>query len=168
MSERPTEAYRDLVQEELVAYLDGELDSTSVMVVERKLADDEAYRERLRELQQAWDMLDHLPRSHVEQSFTHDTLKLVTLNAEGDAQKSKSLAARFRQMAWATGAVVAASAAVAGYFLVSSYASRPNEMLVKDLPLLENVDLYRHAESVEFLKNLEREGLFAQEVDDAL
>lgn len=166
MSKQPSEV--DAVQEELVAYLDGELDSTAVMGVERRLADDAEYRERLRELQQTWDLLDHLPRSQVEQSFTHDTLKLVTLNAEEDVQKSKTFAARWRQVAWVAGAACALAAAWGGYLLVSGYVSRPNDELVKDLPLLENVDLYKHAESVEFLRSLQREGLFAQEVEDAL
>lgn len=167
MNEQPT-AEHDVVHEELVAYLDGELDSAAVMIVERKLADDEAYRERLKALQQTWDLLDHLPRSHVDQSFTHDTLKLVALSAEDDAEKSKRVATRWRQFGWVAGAATAAAAACAGYFLVTGYVSRPNDQLVKDLPLLENVDLYKHAESVDFLKQLEHEGLFVQEAGDAL
>lgn len=167
MNEEQT-AELDAIQEELVAYLDGELDSAAVLIVERKLADDEGYRQRLQQLQAAWDLLDHLPRSHVDQSFTHDTLKLVALSAEDDAQKTKRQAARWRQAGWVSGVATAAAAACVGYFLVAGFVSRPNDQLVKDLPLLENVDLYRHTDSLEFLKKLDREGLFSQEGEDAL
>ena len=41
----------DPLDEELVAYLDGELDAGERARVERRLADDAPYRERLRRLQ---------------------------------------------------------------------------------------------------------------------
>ena len=43
------------LDEELVAYLDGELDPVDSSRVERRLADDELYRQRLAEMQHAWD-----------------------------------------------------------------------------------------------------------------
>jgi len=41
--------------------------------------------------------------------------------------------------------------------------------LLQDLPVIQNVDEYRYADSIEFLRMLEKEGLFAEGgVDDDL
>ena len=37
---------------------------------------------------------------------------------------------------------------------------------MRDLPVIENMDLYEVADSVEFLRQLEKTGLFAEEADD--
>ena len=168
MPDKPTKAELDAVHEELVAYLDGELDTKEVQRVERRLADDGEYRARLNALQRAWDLLDSLPRSSVDESFTQSTVKLVALNAEDEARKAKGQSTVWRRLVWLVGTAGAVAAAWGGYVLVMGQLSQPNEQLVQDLPIIENVDLYRHAESIEFLRDLDREGLFAQEVEDAL
>ena len=50
----------DELNEELVAYLDGELSPEAVQRVEHRLASDPEFRERLNSLQRAWSMLDIL------------------------------------------------------------------------------------------------------------
>ena len=49
------------LDEELVAYLDGQLDPESARQVEQRLASEETARRRLQQLAQSWDMLDQLP-----------------------------------------------------------------------------------------------------------
>ena len=166
--DKPTEPELDAVHEELVAYLDGELDTQEVQRVERRLADDEAYRERLKALQHAWDLLDHLPRAHVDESFTNSTIRLVAVKAEAEAVQTTNNSKLWRGLAWVAGGLGSVAAAWGGYVLVMGQLAKPNETLVQDLPIIENVDMYRHAQSVEFLKSLDREGLFSQEVEDAL
>ena len=39
----------------------------------------------------------------------------------------------------------------------------PNVPLLRDLPVIENFDLYHQADDVEFLRQLDRAGLFAEE-----
>jgi anti-sigma factor RsiW len=168
MSDKPSKAEIDAVHEELVAYLDGELGTQEVQRVERRLADDAEYRARLNALQRAWDLLDNLPRASVDESFTQSTVKLVAVSAEEEARKTKSHSRIWRGLAWVVGTAGAVAAAWGGYVWVTGQLSQPNEQLVQDLPIIENVDLYRHAQSIEFLRDLDREGLFAQEVEDAL
>ena len=55
-----------------------------------------------------------------------------------------------------------------GYFLTGYVTSQPNRQLVRDLPVIENVDLYRHADSVDFLRELDKQGFFAEEGEDAI
>lgn len=42
----------------------------------------------------------------------------------------------------------------------------PDAQLVRDLPVIENLDQYLVADDIEFLRDLQRDGLFAMEVTD--
>ena len=56
----------------------------------------------------------------------------------------------------------------AGYACLSAIVAAPNQQLVYDLPVIERVDEYIHADSVEFLEKLQQEGLFGGEIENAL
>ena len=156
------------VDEELVAYLDGELDASGATRVERRLADDPEYRQRLTDLQRAWDSLDLLERTEADEDFTHSTVAMVALRAEQDVKQEQSTVALGRRLWWAGGTALALASATAGYMYLSTILATPNQQLVRDLPVIERMDELRHAESVEFLQKLQAEGLFAGELDDAL
>jgi anti-sigma factor RsiW len=168
MNESEPISEADPIQEELVAYLDGELDAEASQRVERRLAEDAQYRQRLHDLQQTWDLLDHLPRSPVSESFTQTTVQMVAVKASEDVEKKTVTADTKRRTMWLIGAGGAAAAAMLGYVIVSELVSRPNVQLVKDLPVIEYVDVYQHADSIEFLKQLDQAGLFSEDVGDAL
>ena len=61
----------DDIREELTASLDGELDAASSHQVEERLKHDQAYRGELARLERAWDMLEHLDRAVVGDTFTN-------------------------------------------------------------------------------------------------
>src|SRR5688500_4657615 len=88
------------IDEELVAYLDGELDASGATRVERRLADDAAYRARLAQLQRAWDMLDTLRRSEANDDFARSTVEMIAVRAADDAQTGQMRAVRRRSLAW--------------------------------------------------------------------
>jgi anti-sigma factor RsiW len=67
--------------EELTAYLDGELDADARAAVEHRLAEDEAFRQRMQRMEDAWAMLDALPRTEADGSFTQSTVEMVALAA---------------------------------------------------------------------------------------
>lgn len=157
----------DRIQEELVAYLDGELDAEASDRVESRLASDPAYRQKLKELQSAWDFLDELPRAHVTDSFTQSTVEMVALSAQAEIVEAKSNAQRKQLVGRVALAASILLAAAVGYLLMAGRIDQPNQRLVQDLPVIENVDLYRVADNVEFLRELDREGLFAEEPSDA-
>ena len=73
-------------QAEMVAYLDGELDVQQVADVEKRLSEDPEYRVRLQQLQQAWDLLDELPRSKGDEQFTRSTVEIVVVKAREEAR----------------------------------------------------------------------------------
>src|SRR5688572_4633345 len=93
----------DPLDEELVAYLDGEIDPTGRVRIERRLAEDDAFRRRLRRMQQTWEALDLLPQASVGDAFTSSTMTLVVAEQEVAAtQVVKQLhAQRGRRWGWA-------------------------------------------------------------------
>ena len=155
----------DSLQEELTAYLDGELDADARAAVEKKLSDDESYRVRLQRMEDAWALLDALPRTEVDPSFTQSTVEMVALAAKEDVDSAQ---ASRRRRAWLGWTAALAAVIVAGFFgfrMVDQAASAKNDQLVRDLPVIENVELYRHIDDIDFLKELEAEGLFSDSVE---
>lgn len=148
---------------DLVAYLDGELDADQARAVEDRLSRDAEYRRQLRELQQTWDLLDQLPTAEVDDRFTQTTLAMVAVSAAEDVDQAQQRQVHTRRRWWWTGSLAAAVAFVIGYAAVSLVVSRENRRLLRDLPVIQRLDEYRYADSVEFLRLLEREGIFAED-----
>jgi len=150
---------------QLVAYLDGELDDESRAALERRLGDDAPFRQRLQQLQQVWDVLDVLPRATADESFTRTTLELAVVRDAGQAARPPGggrlwAGPRLRRLA------TLAVAGLAGYLVVAVAVQRPQRQMLRDLPVIENLDVYQYVDSVEFLRMLEREGLFPPEEHD--
>jgi anti-sigma factor RsiW len=163
MNEEPILTEADRIQEELVAYLDGELDAAESDRIERRLADDPAYRQKLTELQAAWDLLDQLPRAPVTETFTQTTVEMVAVTAEAEALQAEKSLDRRRIGGWIALAACTLVAGLAGYVVMAQRLDSPNQRLVEDLPIIEHVELYRVAESVDFLRELEQADLFSEE-----
>jgi len=149
--------------EELVAYLDGELDAEASREVERRLSQDATYRQKLRQLEQSWDLLDRLPKADVGEVFTQSTVAMVAVAAADDVDKMKAKGTRRKTAVWWLGSGSVAASFLAGYVLVSSVGDRENKRLLRDLPVIERMDEYRYADSIEFLRMLDGEGLFEEE-----
>ncbi len=166
MSETSSYNTDDQTYEQLVAYLDGELDAESSLQVERRLAEDAEFRRELRQLQSAWDMLDELPKVEVSEAFTQTTVEMVVLSAEQDMAVEKERGVHKNRLWWAVGGASLVGAALISFWLVSTFLERPNEQLVRDLPVIEDIELYRVADNVEFMRQLDESGLFDDEVED--
>lgn len=159
---RPLE-HTDAELEQLVAYLDGELEAEAARAVERRLAADAAYRQRLIRLQQSWDLLDHLPKATIEPAFTQSTVAMVVVKAADEVEQLRSARSRLQRRTWAGGLALATIAFLVGYGGWSRVGDRENRRLLRDLPVIERIGDYRYVDTVEFLRTLDREGLFAEE-----
>ena len=114
------------VREEVVAYLDGELDVAASRRIEERAAVEPETRRILEEFDRTWHLLDELDATPASDDFTSTTLEMVALAAAADAAKIKVEAPRRRwRMRLLTLAGLAA-AAVAGFFLVAGPAPDPN------------------------------------------
>lgn len=156
----------ETILEELTAYLDGELDSEHRRRVEERLARDPEYRGELQRLQRAWDLLEKLPRSTVDDSFTRTTIEMVAVAAADEArtQALERPRRRRRQALW--GGLGIACAACFGFVIGSRAWPNTNQQLLEDLPVIQNFDLYRQADSMEFLRKLAASKLFDEETSD--
>ena len=150
------------LDEELVAYLDGELDAENGRRIETLLAVDPKLRRRLQSLERTWELLDELDTAPVGEPFTHTTLEMVALAGREDVEREKSEAPRRRRRWRMTFIVCFFAAAATGFAAVALFVPNPNRQLLDDLPVLERFDEYRHVESVEFLRLLRDKGLFSK------
>jgi anti-sigma factor RsiW len=150
-------------RQELVAYLDGELDETAAQAVVTKLSQSAAYRRELEQLQRAWDLLDYLPQPQAAKTFTHQTVqKLQTLKMTTVLRQR-----RWRRLASAGWAAAVLAAGVATFLFV--YHRGPEQLpepTPEELGVLEHRDFwpqYQRIESVDFLRELDNPDLFGEE-----
>ncbi len=148
------------LDEQLVAYLDGELDAESRRHVEELLTSDTEVRRRLQELERTWNVLDNLDVASPGNQFTQTTLEMVALAAHQDVRQSLAAAPRRRRRRWLAAGLCLLAALAGGFFTVVWLTPDPNRQLVEDLPLLENLDEYRQVDDIEFLRLLRNAGLF--------
>ncbi|HEX3725486.1 MAG TPA: hypothetical protein VHV08_04560 [Pirellulales bacterium] len=157
-NDRPSDI--DVLHEELTSYLDGELEPAAVRRVEERLARDPEYRAELQKLERAWGLLDRLPRATVDDAFTRTTMEVVALAAlqDADVVRSAEPIRRRRRRVAAVAATLAAG--IIGFVVGQRLWPSPNDELLRDLPVLENFDLYYQADNLDFLHALDHEGLF--------
>jgi len=153
----------EVEQAEMVAYLDGELDVEQVAAVEQRLAADSQYRLRLQQLQQAWDLLDELPRRRADDKFTRSTVEIIVLKARDEADQRAATASWRKWLPTAAGLLLLLAVPLAAYFGSMYVVTKENRQLVRDLPVIEKVNEYRQSESIDFLRMLVKEGLFDTE-----
>jgi hypothetical protein len=155
-----------LLDEQLVAYLDGEIDDAERRRIEEWLARDENIRRRLKEMEQTWSLLDDLDPVPADRQFVQSTLEMVAVAAGKDAEQFLTDAPRRRwqnRLAVLAGVV---TALLAGYGATTLLWPNPNRELVNDLSVLENLDRYRPIGDIEFLRQLQKQKLFTKQEDD--
>ena len=144
----------------IVAYLDGELTPEESARVERQLAANEHFRRELQAMERAWTALDELPRTIVDDKFSHTTMELAVGQARREVEaKTIALPVERRKFRLSM-ALAGAAAACLGALLVRGMAKDPNARLLADLPAIYHVDGYSQlkgspAEETEFLKLVE-------------
>jgi len=154
------------LDEQLVAYLDGELDPQSSRRVEDLLATDPEVRGKLQRLDRTWEMLDELDRPPTADRFTQTTMEMVAVAAEQDIERLQAEAPRRRRRRWLAVVAGVLVAGLTGYAVVAALLPDPNRDLIRDLPVLQNLDQYRRIDSMEFLRDLHEEGVVPV-VDDS-
>ena len=162
----------ELLDEQLVAYLDDELDTRGrPWQLEARLAGDESLRNRLKQMAQSWDLLDQLPRKEVDEKFARTTVQTVTLAIAQQVQDDESTEPARRRWRWIGGGAIVVVGAAAGFFLVSGIYGRPNERLLHvplyDLPVIRKRRTLSSSGRSRFLRRkLQDENLFVEEPSD--
>ena len=156
--------------EKLVAYLDGELPDGAAREVEQALASDPKMRAEVDQLNRAWELLDLLPRANASGEFSSRTLATIKVSGATAALPNEHAASptvamdiakpgQFaipQRVAWSAGLVLVGLLA----FSVGRMTARPdNDVLLDDLTLIEQIDVYREIGDVQFLRDLKRQGV---------
>ena len=150
----------DAVEEELAAYLDGELEPAARQGVEQRLASDPALREKMRRTQSAWDALDLLPRSHADESFARSTVEMTVVDIAREARQTMP-ALRANWLPWLKLGGVAVLAGVLGFRLVKARQEQDLKTQLRDVLVAEKLELLQDTPSVDFLRELHKANLFA-------
>jgi len=145
---------QDALEEQLVAYLDRELDEAASRQVEELIARDPKVQDAVTKLEEAWDTLDQLGRSDVDHMFTRSTLEMVAVAVEQEVKAEQDeLPRRRRRYRLAVAASLLVSAAL-GFALAAKFWPDPNQQLLADLPILLRLAEYRQVDDAQFLQLL--------------
>lgn len=170
-------AIQQQLEEDLVAYLDGELPEARAAEVRAALAADPSLAEEARRLRQTWDLLD-VPAVGVAREIDVTARVLARVGSEAER--------RTRRMLWirrSVATILSAAAAILLAVFIGLLANGgavdvPGEKYaeVDEIPadvervLVENLDVIMDhvtLENLEMVRALEREGVFAA-VDEPL
>ncbi len=166
MSENNPSTDTHEIENDLVAYLDGELDATATARVERELSENAEYRRKLHSLQLAWDLMDTLPRADVDESFTRSTVEMVAVSTAEDVREAEQQMTKRQHRWWIAVAATCLLSAVMGYGALATILGDPNADLLADLSLYQRFDLYRHAGTVDFVKQLHNQDWLGEQPDE--
>jgi anti-sigma factor RsiW len=149
--------------EELVAYLDGELDDEASRRIEERLRTDEAVRMRLQRLERTWQILETLPRREPDEALHRSTVEMLAVEVEGELAEQTTRQAQRRAGWWAAAALGFFLAGWLGVVAVDRLWPNPDEQLLRDLDVIWDVDAYVHADNAAFLRSLQERGLFVKD-----
>jgi anti-sigma factor RsiW len=157
----------DREREDLVAFLDGELEGARARDVEARLNVDPRFRAEADALKQTWDLLDHLPRAEPSAGFTHRTLERLAVARPPAAAPRRWAAA----LGWAAAVFVAAAA---GYWAGERLAPAPppavpaadvEAQLTDHLRVIQNLRPYESVDDIDEVEALGGPDLFGDDAD---
>ncbi|VAX41729.1 hypothetical protein MNBD_PLANCTO02-2501 [hydrothermal vent metagenome] len=147
---------------DLVAYLDGELGAKESEGIEKVLTTSPVARSEVEALSKTWKLLDYLPQAKASQEFTKRTISQVKVDTvtrppineqQWFVQTRRGLIAA----SWLIGLTLMS---LLGFSITNRWIQDPSTQLVKELPVIENMDIYREIGTVDFLDELKKSGLF--------
>jgi hypothetical protein len=156
---RLTTEHRD----NLTAYLDGELDESMTQQIETVLAQSTVARNDVEVLAKTYDLLDLLPRPKASNDFSEKTLSIAMLGeVRPDYRRSRWYKLTQRGGRWAGWAVILLAVSAVSFSIARFRIPREDDLLLDDLDVIQHLDEYEAAGSVDFLRRL---GLEAELLD---
>jgi hypothetical protein len=188
-SKPPPDLPPDETDEELVAYLDGELDRDEARAVEAKLTHDETARQKADTLKKTFDLLDYLPKPEPSPTFATRTLTQInpvlgsgaaipvptpsasngTLPPTHTTGLTPTLPPPMRTgwkvLLWSLGLAAVTATGYFGHLLAKPHleATDPAKRTSEQVRLLERLPLYLGVDDFEFLTQLDQLALFPDE-----
>ena len=164
------------IDEEITAYLDGELTGETLDKIEKRLASDSVFRARLQDLDRDWMLLDELPQSEVNQNFAATTVEMVAIHEQHPDNGNYGDSAGQLIQQWVFVGFAVLAACLAGFILSTALAAllsacglltTNNDAVLENLPVLENLDKYKLAENIAFVQAISHIDYFSNTPTDA-
>lgn len=148
-------------RDDLVAYLDGELEEPAAQAIEQILSKNPVARNDVEMLMRTWELVDALPRASASEEFTQKTLSTLKAVEVRVSLTEKAWFIKGKKALIGAGWLAGiALSAVVGFAITNQLVPSEPRQLVDNLPVIERLDLYSEVGSVEFLQELRRSGLF--------
>lgn len=148
-------------RDDLVAYLDGELPDGLANAIDQVLARSEVARNEVEALARTWEMLDALPVPKASVEFTDRTMTMLKV---GETPFNITEQPWFihvkRGSVLAVWCVALGLSGWLGLQITSRWIPNEQDQLLEDLPVLQNFDAYQEVQSIDFLEQLNRSGMF--------
>lgn len=148
-------------REDLVAYLDGELDEERTQAMERLLAQNPQARHEVDMLTRTFSLLDSLPRLSASSEFSQQTMEIVRSDASPPTMRDRAWYRNARRgivvASWVVGLLLAG---MTGYYSAEYFFPKERPELVQELPVIENLDAYSDVRNIDFLKELQKNKVF--------
>lgn len=181
----PTTRPPDDGDDDLVAYLDGELEEVDTQAVESKLAVDEDARKKAEKLKKTFDLLDYLPKPEPSPNFASRTLTQINPTAERPSSpalpvtsgqsgipvqqsaavtRPPGLSFVWKAVAWTVVLLLTTAIGYVGHLLARPHleASGPAKRTSEQVRLLERLPLLIGVDDFDFLKQLDQSDFFAE------
>jgi len=150
-------------RENLIAYLDGELDDAQASEIEQALSESPVARHDVEMLSRTWDLLNVLPSAKATDQFSRRTLSSIHAAEESSGDVRWRVAARIARRCAAlvlwTGAL--GLCAYVGFEATGRWTPQPYDQLLDEYEVIANYDAYSAVGDIEFLKTLESKRTFA-------
>ena len=156
-SSRLTKEHR----ENLVAFIDGELEEETYRDLEKTVADNPVARHEIDILKKPWGLLDYLDRPDASDNLIEKTM--TELKVVSDPKKEFEMPqwwSKVRQgLAYSISVAGILVAVVGGYLTATRWIPSQADEIARDLPVIKNYDELNEIGSVAFLELLKEQNL---------
>lgn len=144
-------------RDDLVAYLDGELDEAHSQQVEQVLAESPVARHDVEMLSRTWDLLNVLPGVKASEQFSRKTLSSIRAAENASSWGSSPTVARNVRRAGTLAAWTAllVLCGVVGFQATRTWVPDETAPLLDDFEIIQNLDDYSEVGDIAFLKSLQ-------------
>ncbi|MCY2963397.1 MAG: hypothetical protein NT069_07050 [Planctomycetota bacterium] len=151
-------------RENLVAYLDGELDEAAAKEIEQALASSPVARHDVDMLSRTWDLLGQLPTSPAGEDFTSRTISSIRAAEKPKARVDDAAVSRAirRTLGLAIALLVLLGAGTAGFLATNRWVPNEADEILNDYEVISELDKYLEAGDIDYLTKLQEHREFTE------
>jgi len=161
----PTESQR--MDEQLSAYLDGELSEDENRKLEEQIHNDPAIKHRFESLQENWLLLDQLSTKKANPEFAASTVEMVAIRSLETPKVDCTNFSWKTCPRWLLISVASVIAVAIGYFTTIALIADRNGSLLEHLVLLENIHKYQLVNDIKFVEQIGKIEYFSSRAEVA-